>query len=68
MVIQEHVLLKDLTTMRVGGEARFFCCVENENDLIGIFQFIKKKKLPFFILGGGSNVIFSDDTFNGVVI
>ncbi len=54
--------------MRVGGEARFFCCVENENDLIDIFQFIKKKKLPFFILGGGSNVIFSDDTFNGVVI
>jgi UDP-N-acetylmuramate dehydrogenase len=68
MKIQERVPLKNFTTMRVGGNARFFCRIKTENDLEEAFKFVKKEKLNFFILGGGSNVIFSDDIFDGIVI
>jgi UDP-N-acetylmuramate dehydrogenase len=66
--IRENVLLRDYTTFKIGGPARYFFVAENKEDLKNAILWAKKKKLPFFILGGGSNVLFSDKGFNGLVI
>ncbi|MEK7464033.1 MAG: UDP-N-acetylmuramate dehydrogenase [Patescibacteria group bacterium] len=68
MTIQENILLNQYTTFRIGGPARFFCVAQNEDDLIEAVSFSKKKKVPFFILGGGSNILISDAGFPGIVI
>jgi UDP-N-acetylmuramate dehydrogenase len=66
--IRENVLLRDYTTFKIGGPARYFFVAKNKEDLKNAILWAKKKKLPFFILGGGSNVLFSDNGFNGLVI
>jgi UDP-N-acetylmuramate dehydrogenase len=66
--IERNVLLKNFTTFKIGGPARYFFVAKNKEDLKRAILWAKKKKLPFFILGGGSNVLFSDKGFNGLVI
>lgn len=68
MKITENQSLKELTTFKTGGEARYFCSVETEDELIEAIGFSKKNKIPFFILGGGSNILVSDKGFLGIVI
>lgn len=68
MNIQENITLKEHTTFRIGGPARFFCTVKNEDELIEAVGFSKKKNIPFFVLGGGSNILVSDAGFPGIVI
>lgn len=68
MTIQENIPLNKYSTFRIGGQARFFCVVKNEDELIEAIGFSKKKKVPFFILGGGSNILISDKGFAGIVI
>jgi UDP-N-acetylmuramate dehydrogenase len=66
--IRENVLLRDYTTFKIGGPARYFFVAKSKEDLKNAILWAKKKKLPFFILGGGSNVLFSDNGFKGLVI
>ncbi|MDO8529477.1 MAG: UDP-N-acetylmuramate dehydrogenase [bacterium] len=66
--IQKNVKLSNYSTFRIGGEAKEFVAVENEEEIIGALDYAKKNNLKFFILGGGSNVVFSDDGFDGLVI
>ena len=66
--IQEKTPLAPFTTMHVGGEARFFVSVENVDQLRESIVWAHEKKVPFFILGGGSNTIVSDEGFPGLVI
>ena len=68
MNIQENILLKDLTTFRFGGAARYFGIVKSEEDLREAFAFVKSRKLPLFVLGGGSNLLISDQGFSGLII
>ncbi|MCI0566078.1 UDP-N-acetylmuramate dehydrogenase [bacterium] len=56
------------TTFRAGGRARFFAVAESEDDLRDIISYARKKNIPFFVLGGGSNVLFGDRGFPGLVI
>ena len=66
--LQENVPLKNYTTMKVGGEARYFYPARKINDLINAIVSVEELKIPYFILGGGSNTIFSDRGFDGLVI
>jgi UDP-N-acetylmuramate dehydrogenase len=68
MEILENILMKDFTTFRTGGLARWFCHVRSVEGLKAAILFAKDKSLPFFVLGGGSNLLVSDDGFPGVVI
>lgn len=73
MKILENIPLADLTTFKIGGPARYFCSVTDVGELKKAFDFVGKHKcpvsgLPVFILGGGSNVLVSDDGFPGLVI
>jgi len=68
MKMRENVLLRDYTTFKIGGPARYFFVAKSKEDLKNAILWAKKKKLPFFILGAGSNVLFSDKGFKGLVI
>ena len=66
--ILKNVPLADKTTFRIGGEARFFVAVNNDDELKEALEYAKHNSLEFFILGGGSNVLFSDKGFSGLVV
>jgi len=68
MEIKENISLRDLTTLKVGGEARYFCLVKNVKDLSQAREFAESKKLSILILGGGSNILIPDEGFFGLVI
>jgi len=65
---KKNVLLKNYTTFQIGGPAKYFYIAKNKTELIEATKQVKKLKLPFFVLGGGSNVLISDKGFNGLVI
>lgn len=56
------------TTYRVGGPCRLFISVENEQNLKRLMAYLKEHAIPYFIIGNGSNLLFSDGLFDGVVI
>lgn len=66
--IQENVALAPLTTFEIGGSARYFVEVESIEGIQESVAFAKEKSLKFFVLAGGSNVLFSDKGFDGLVI
>ncbi|MBI5078271.1 MAG: UDP-N-acetylmuramate dehydrogenase [Candidatus Yonathbacteria bacterium] len=66
--VKEQVLLAPFTTMRVGGNARFFARVGTVDELSEAVFFARSKNLPIFILGGGSNTLVSGAGFFGLVI
>ena len=66
--IKQNQDLKEYTTMKVGGPARFFCELKNENELVEIRKFVQDKSLAVRVLGRGSNVVVSDQGFDGLVI
>ncbi len=68
MQIREQVLLSEYTTMKIGGVAQFFIEVTTINELKEAMIFAQEKNIPFFILGGGSNVLIDDRGFAGLVI
>lgn len=72
MKIQEYVDIKNYSTFKIGGQFRYFIKIENKKDLLGLYLIIKKderyKNLPIYILGSGSNTIFSDGLLNGIFI
>jgi UDP-N-acetylmuramate dehydrogenase len=66
--VQEQVPLAPLTTMQVGGTARFFAVAESTKDVVEAVGFAREKGLPLFVLGGGSNVVIADEGFDGLVL
>jgi UDP-N-acetylmuramate dehydrogenase len=68
MQLQENVPLAPLTTIGIGGPARFFFRASNVDDVLDALQWARERELPVFFLGGGSNLLISDDGFKGLVI
>jgi UDP-N-acetylmuramate dehydrogenase len=66
--ILENVPLAPLTTLGVGGAARFFVTVKTEAELSSAIEYARSSEVPIFILGGGSNLLVSDSGFPGMVI
>jgi UDP-N-acetylmuramate dehydrogenase len=66
--IREFVSLRDLTTLGVGGEARYFFKATTDADILAAVAFAKTNGLSWFVLGGGSNVLVPDDGYSGLVI
>ena len=66
--IQENILLSKYTSFKIGGPAKYFCVVENVDEIQKALEFTKKNNLNIFILGGGSNLLISDNGFDGLVI
>ncbi|MBZ9577564.1 UDP-N-acetylmuramate dehydrogenase [Patescibacteria group bacterium] len=68
MDIKENISLAKHTTFKIGGPAKYFCITRNKEDLVKAVKKAKELNLPFFILGGGSNVLASDKGYNGLII
>lgn len=68
MNIHTNIPLKNHTTMRLGGNARFMTDVTSAAEIAEIYRNAKGQNLPIFVLGGGSNIIVRDEGYNGIVI
>jgi UDP-N-acetylmuramate dehydrogenase len=66
--IQENIPLAPLTTFRVGGPARYFIAARTETEAKDAVSFAAEKRLPLFVLGGGSNLVVSDAGWPGLVL
>jgi UDP-N-acetylmuramate dehydrogenase len=66
--VQFDRALSDLTTLRLGGPADVLIQPKDIDTLRAILNFVHSEGLPLFVLGGGSNVLFSDEGYRGVVI
>lgn len=68
MEIQYKVALKNHTTFKTGGNASLFCVAKSRQDIVDAILYAKRQGIPFYILGGGSNLLVSENGFDGVVI
>ena len=68
MTIQENIALAPLTTLQVGGAARYFAELKREDDVREALLFAKTRNLPLFVLGGGSNLVIADSGWPGLVL
>jgi UDP-N-acetylmuramate dehydrogenase len=66
--IQENIPLAPLTSFQVGGPARYFTEARNEQDVQDAVAYAGERRLPLFVLGGGSNLVVADAGFPGLVI
>jgi len=66
--VQKNIFLKNFTTYKIGGPAKYFFVAKTKEDLMLAIKTAKDLKLKVFILGGGSNLLISDKGFNGLVI
>lgn len=66
--VQENVPLAPYTTYKLGGPARYFFVAKNNEDSKKAATAAAALNLPIFILGGGSNILVSDNGFSGMVI
>lgn len=66
--IQENASLAPLTTLKIGGAARYFVRAENELQAVEAYHFAAEHGFPLFVLGGGSNVLIADAGFDGLVL
>jgi UDP-N-acetylmuramate dehydrogenase len=65
---EENISLAPYTTLRVGGPARWFVEAASPDEMLEAVRFARAQGVPWFILGGGSNLLVSDEGFGGVVI
>jgi UDP-N-acetylmuramate dehydrogenase len=65
---QKNVALAPLTTIGIGGPARFFFRAHNVDEVMDALQWARAQDQPVFFLGGGSNLLISDAGFAGLVI
>jgi UDP-N-acetylmuramate dehydrogenase len=68
MQFEEGRLLKDLTTFGIGGPAKYLIEVQSIAQLQEVISYCREKNLKYFALGKGSNVLFPDEGYDGVVI
>lgn len=66
--IQFSVPLKNYTTFKIGGQAKYFFTAKTKKDLIKAAKVAKKLKIPFCILGGGSKLLVPDQGVDGFII
>ncbi len=66
--IDTNVSLKKCTTYRVGGNAKFIAYPKDVNSLVKLIKYLKNKNIKYKILGNGSNLLFSDKEYDGVLI
>ena len=66
-VLKDEPLYKH-TTYRVGGPAKLFVKVQHVDVLIEVIKYCRKHRIPLFVIGRGSNLLFSDKSFDGIII
>ncbi len=68
MHFQQNVPVAPYTTLGIGGPARWFAEAVTEAEVVEAADFARDQALPLFVLGGGSNLLVSDEGFPGLVL
>jgi UDP-N-acetylmuramate dehydrogenase len=68
VLVRENIPLAPLTTLDVGGPARYFAEATTESEVLEAVQFARSDRLPLFVLGGGSNLVIADAGFAGLAL
>lgn len=66
--VVKNVPLSKYTTYKTGGTAKVFVYPKDVSSLISLLKVLKRKSIKYKVLGNGSNVLFSDRVYNGVII
>ena len=56
------------TSFKAGGKAKFYIRAKTVEDVINTVKISKENNIPIVVLGNGSNILFKDEEFNGVVL
>ena len=64
----ENYPLRKLTTIKTGGTASLYCSANNSTELLTLIKITHEHQTPLLVVGKGSNLLFSDQGFQGVVI
>lgn len=64
----ENEPLSKHTTFRIGGCAKYYFKPKNPKEIYDIITYCKNEEIKYYVLGNGSNVLFSDDGFDGIII
>jgi UDP-N-acetylmuramate dehydrogenase len=67
-LLERRVPLAAMTTLGLGGPARFFVRARDEDELLAALELGHRENLRVFVLGGGSNLVVSDAGFDGLVV
>lgn len=65
---EQNVLLSTLTTLQIGGPARFFSVARKESELQEAIQYARQNQIPYLVIGGGSNLLVNDAGVNCLII
>ncbi len=68
LAIESNVALAPLTTIGIGGAARFFFRAKRVDEIQAAVKWARENRSELFILGGGSNLLISDGGFDGLVL
>lgn len=73
IILPENILffnepLKKHSTFRIGGNADVLVAPQNLLQIQLLFAYIKENSIPYTVIGNGSNLLFSDDGFRGIVV
>ncbi len=68
MLMQENIVLAPLTTLKIGGMARYFVAAKNAGEVQEAVELARERDLPVFVLGGGSNLLIADAGWPGLVV
>lgn len=66
--ISEQEILSKHCTFRIGGPAKYFARPRNTEQINTLIEHCKKQDIKYFVLGNGSNLLFSDEGFDGMII
>ena len=66
--VEENIPLSKMTTLRIGGVARYVVYPENTLSLQGVMNKLNQNHIPYKVIGKGSNLLCSDEPFDGVII
>jgi len=66
--IKLNYSLKNVSTIKIGGMVKFFTNIKDEKELMEVIKWAKKNKVKWFVVGEGSNLIPSNNDFEGLIV
>lgn len=66
--LEQSVSLRDYSNFRIGGRADFFFEATSTSELVSSISLAREQAIPYYIIGGGYNLLFDDDGFRGLII
>ena len=66
--VKKNVSLKEFCTYKTGGSAKFFAEARSPQEMYHLREFAKMQDVPFMLIGGGSNILFADEGYPGLIV